>query len=356
MDRDLVASTSKFATKRRPVFTRRNSGACLAATTMVIGYLVMPSKVRAGHVVSWTPFDLPKLQQTTLRSAAGAPYRIVIATPTGRPPATGYPVIYVVDGNAWTGLVSEIIRTNIEIGIQSRVEPAVVVGIGYPVADAFDLKRRSLDFTSPATPGHPDPDVSPGPNGGDITLMNFIDNTVKPIIEARFPIDRTRQTLLGHSLGGLFTLEALFSRPGSFQTYVALSPSIWWNNRTPLQQAHDFLSQPGRPTRLRVFLSVGDLEQFRSPTYVAHDFYDDRKALEAEGKTGAQADADVVAGYASMDRKTMVSNAQRMAALLTAGHILPKFAEFPNEDHFSVVPAALGQAIPFALGDKLPPW
>ena len=334
-------------------------GAPLGAALMILGCLVMPPvarTARATQTVIWAPFDLPKLQQTILKSASGAPYRIVVATPAGPAPAAGYPVIYVVDGNAWTDLVSEIIRTNVDWGIQSRVEPAVVVGIGYPTATAVDLVRRGLDFTSPATPGHPDPDVLPGPNGGDITLMNFIDNTVKPVIEARFPIDRTRQTLLGHSLGGLFTLEALFARPGSFQTYVALSPSIWWNNRTPLRQAQDFLARPGRPAKLRVFLSVGDLEQFRSPTYVAHDRFDDRKAFEAEGKTDVQADADVAAGYASMDRRTMVTNVRRMAALLAAGHIQTKFVEFPDEDHFSVVPAALGRAVPFALGDELPPW
>ncbi|WP_456306585.1 hypothetical protein, partial [Lichenicoccus roseus] len=84
--------------------------------------------------------------------------------------------------------------------------------------------------------------------------------------------------------------------------------------------------------------------------------YDDRKAFEAEGKTDAQADADVTADYASMDRRTMVTNARDMAALLIAGHIQTKFVEFPNEDHFSAVPAALGRAIPFALGDELPPW
>lgn len=225
---------------------------------LVLSHFVALLSAPATQAATWTPYDLPKLQQTILRSAAGAPYRIVVATPTGKAPAGDYPVIYVVDGNAWTSLVSEIIRVDTNLGIQSRVEPAVVVGIGYPAAEAFDLGRRGLDFTSAATPGHPDPDVHPGLNGGDIALMNFIDDLVKPVIEERFPIDRTRQTLLGHSLGGLFTLETLYARPGSFQTYVALSPSIWWNNRTPLRQARAFLARPGRPAKLRVFMSMGD--------------------------------------------------------------------------------------------------
>ncbi len=333
----------------------RSGKALTAAALLAVSHLVTASIAQAAQAVTWTPYDLPKLQQTTLRSAAGAPYRIIVATPIGKAPAGGYPVIYVVDGNAWTGLVSEIIRVNGGLGIQSRVEPAVVVGIGYPTSDAFDLVRRSLDFTSPATPGS-DPDVHPGANGGDVALMNFIDDVVKPEIESRFPIDRTRQTLLGHSLGGLFTLETLFARPGSFQSYVALSPSIWWNNRTPLRQAKTFLAQRGRPAKLRVFLSVGDLEQFRTANYVAHDRYDDREAFEADGMTDTQADADVAADNASMDRKKMVTNVRQMAALMTNARIPTTFVEFPGEDHFSSVPAALGRAVPFALGDQLPPW
>jgi hypothetical protein len=41
-----------------------------------------------------------------------------------------------------------------------------------------------------------------------------------------------------------------------------------------------------------------------------------------------------------------------MAALLAAAHLPTEFVEFPGEDHFSVVPAALGRAVPFAFGDK----
>ena len=329
----------------------------LLITLVAISSFCVPLRASvASTPPSWTPFDLPKLQQTMLLSAAGASYRIVVATPSGKAPPAGYPVIYVVDGNELTALVSEIIRINANWGIQSRVEPAVVIGIGYPTSEPVDLTRRQLDFTSPATPGHPDPDVGPVPNGGDTALMDFIDSVVKPVVEARYPIDRTRQTLLGHSLGGLFTLETLFARPRSFQTYVALSPSIWWNERTPLRQARAFLAKPGRPAKLRVFISVGDLEQHRTPLYIAHDHYDARKAFEAEGKSDAQADNDVVAGYASMDRKMMVTNANQMAALLSAGQVRTEFFDFAGEDHFSVVPAALARGVPFALGDQLPSW
>ena len=302
---------------------------------VLLGCYVIPHTVRA-QAPAWVPFSLPKLQQTTLTSAAGAPYRIVVATPAGPAPAGGYPVIYVVDGNAWTGLVSEIIRTNVDWGIASRVEPAVVVGIGYPTDAAIDLTRRTLDLTSPF------PGLSGDPTGGDVAFMDFIDKVVKPVVEARFKINRTRQTLVGHSLGGLFTLSTMFNRPQLFQTYVALSPSIWWNHGVLLQKAEDFVKKPDHPRTLRLFLSVGSLEQNMTPAYMAHARDVERQMYAAEGKSESDADKEVADMKASLESKMMVDNVHQMVALLMAAHIKVNFVEFSDEDHFSVVPSALG--------------
>ncbi len=330
--------------------TARHRSARLVAALVILGCFVMPLGAQAAQSVAWVPFDLPKLQQTMLKSAAGAPYRIIVATPAGPAPAGGYPVIYVVDGNAWTSLVSEIIRINVGLGIQSRVEPAVVVGIGYPVDGAFDLTRRDLDLTPPVPGGYLSPSGDKNPTGGDVALMNFIDAVVKPVIDARFKIDLTRQTLLGHSLGGLFTLNTMLNRPQSFQTYVALSPSIYWDHRALLRDAPNFVKKAARLKKLRVFLSVGDLEQHVTPAYIAHA----RVVLRSEAKTDAEADKQLSEMEAFSKKVTMVDNARRLAALLTAEHVDTEFVEFPGEDHFSVVPAALGRAVPFVLGDDLP--
>jgi predicted alpha/beta superfamily hydrolase len=330
-------------------FPARGRDLGLAIIVAFIACLFVPRQVKA-QSLSWATYDLPQIQQTTLKSAAGAPYRIILAKPSGPVPAAGYPVIYVVDGNAWTALVSEIIRANMEVGVQSRVEPAVVVGIGYPTDRAFDLTRRTLDFTSPLAPGHFDSNIR-DPTGGDIALMDFIDTKVKPVIEAHFKIDRDRQTLLGHSLGGLFTLLTMCNRPQSFQTYVALSPSIWWDHDALLQEARQFIDKADRPQKLRVFLSVGDLEQYMTPAYVHRT----REVLRGSFNTEAKANEEADKEMSVMKSRTMVDNVRRMAQLLNTAHIQTRFVEFPDEDHFSGVPAALGRAIPFALGDDLPP-
>ena len=334
--RDSLATTLRFKTS------------LIAAFALIAGLVPMHATYAAPSPI-WAPFDLPRLQQTTLRSATGAPYRIVVATPAGAAPPEGYPVIYVVDGNAWTGFVSDIIRVNIGLGVQSRVEPAVVVGIGYPTSSAFDLKRRKLDLTSAVPRDSTDPDIGSGATGGDLALMKFIETVVKPTVEARFRIDRSRQTLLGHSLGGLFTLRTMLNRPSSFQTYVALSPSIWWNHRAVLKEAQQTLLQPGRPKNLRIFLSAGALEEEMTPAYLAHA----KISAIASGKNKADADKDVANSRALYFRVTMVTNARRMAALLSLQHVNNVYFEIQGEDRFSSVPAALGRAVPFVLADSL---
>lgn len=322
------------------------------AVLLIASLVVAAATQAATPAVTWAPFDLPQLQQTILKSAAGAPYRIVVATPAGPASTRGYPVIYVVDGNAWTGLVAEIIRTNVEFGLQSAVEPAVVVGIGYPIDDAFDMTRRTLDLTSPVPPERVTPHIGNESVGGDVALMDFIDTVVKPVIEARFAIDRNRQTLMGHSLGGLFTLRTMFNRPRSFQTYAALSPSIWWDERAVTKDAQEFCKRTDRPHQLRVFLSAGHLEENMTAPYVAHARDVLRRSFKAKGKTEAEADA--LLGQLQESRKSaMVGNAREMAALLNSARIQAKFVEFPDEDHFSVLPPAFGRAVPFALGDEL---
>lgn len=321
----------------------------LAAAALLV-CLVIRSNAQVPQGVVWSPYDLPQLQQTTLTSAGGASYRIIVAKPDGPAPANGYPVIYVVDGNAYTAIVSEIIRYNRDVGVQSRVEPAVVVGIGYPTGDAYDLTRRTLDFTSRATANHPGVASSSNPTGGDVALMDFIERSVKPLVETTFHVDRTRQTLIGHSLGGLFTLEMMIDRPGSFQTYVAISPSIWWNSDALLGQMQQFLDARKHLAKLRVFLSIGLLEQYMTPDYIARTRYLNRDASKPQAATDAEADRDDI----EMKAKTMVSNAQRMAKIFKAAHVETKFMQFSDQDHFSVVPEALGDAIPFALADNLP--
>lgn len=303
----------------------------------------------ASAVATATPFDLAKVDQRIMRAADGSEFRVVVAAPSGAAPAKGYPVIYVMDGNAWAVLTAEIVRNNTLFSVRSLTEPAVVVGIGYPGSKP-DMLRRTYDLTPPTPVGAVQ--QIPGERyGGDVALMDFMAKTVKPYVASRFPIDAQRQTLIGHSLGGLFVLRTLFTRPASFQTYVALSPSIWWGKRLVLADAKHFEQLKQRPQNLRVFMAVGELEQSSNEQYKQEE----RRRIEAMFKANpemfpGETLATVAENAERMIKEArMVDNAKELAADLKRQGIPTELHVFPDEDHLSVLPVSLGRAVPYAL-------
>jgi len=291
-----------------------------------------------------TPFL--KLTSHDLTSSEGLTYRIIVAPPVGPAPASGYPVIYVMDGNAWAPLFAEVIRTNLDFGTRSKVKPAVVVGIGYPIAGTFDMTRRDWDLTTPTSV---EADKAGNRVGGYEAMARFIEQRVKPDIEKRFSIDRKRQTLAGHSLGGLFTLRTLMNHPDAFQNYVAMSPSIWWNDAALLKEAAALKPTPSQ-LAAHVYIGVGELEQYWTPAYRAEVEVQMRAEVAADpALLGGKSIDAYLADIADMSSSKMVDNARAMAKILGEKGLDVRFDLFPDEDHFSVLPSQIGRAIPFVL-------
>ena len=61
------------------------------------------------------------------------------------------------------------------------------------------------------------------------------------------------RVFVGHSLGGITTIDALYTMPETFNAYVAIDPSLWWDNRVLLKQAREQVQQAGarRPDAVR---------------------------------------------------------------------------------------------------------
>lgn len=213
------------------------------------------------------PFRIPGAEQWTMTSRLGRDYRIMLWKPDTKAPEGGFPVIYMLDANACFGAMTEAVRMHSRG--PHRLETAVVVGIGYEGDQPFATERRFYDYTIHAAADElPERKIdAPWPEtGGAEHFLKFIEEELKPAIEREVPIDRQRQALFGHSLGGWFTLYALFMRPYVFQAYAAGSPSIWWKNHYLLPIAKRWLndqeftaSQVNAP--LRLFVGVGSLEK-----------------------------------------------------------------------------------------------
>lgn len=171
------------------------------------------------------PYALPDSAVLEVPSASGERYRVMVAWPTGTPPAAGWPVLYVLDGEDQFAIAALTARRLARAGPRSGVVPGVVVGIA-----AGALPRRVRDYT-PATPGWAIPEGRPAyglATGGGDAFLDLIATRIRPAINARWRIDASRETLLGHSFGGVLALHAALTRPTMFDRVVAVSPSTWF--------------------------------------------------------------------------------------------------------------------------------
>lgn len=167
------------------------------------------------------PVSLDGSEQWTMKSAEGREYRIMISLPEGDVPWTGgYPVIYLLDGNAYFPAFHAAKRA------QDRLRGAILVAIGYPSDTPLDFERRAFDLSPPQPPERNVP-----PQGGQDLFLDFIEQRLMPKVNARFKVDQDQRSLVGHSFGGMFGVYTLFTRPQLFQHVVAVSPSLWWRDR-----------------------------------------------------------------------------------------------------------------------------
>lgn len=154
-------------------------------------------------------------------------YWVQVAIPARPAPEDGYPAIYMVDGNAAMATLTEDVLKALDV-----MSPPVIVAVGYDTGHRFDVLARAYDYTPPVTRDGKkiDPIVRGRPGGGAEDFTNLIHNQVKAEVRKLAPIDTSRQTLWGHSYGGIFTLYTLSAHPDYYQNYVAGDPSMWWHD------------------------------------------------------------------------------------------------------------------------------
>ena len=203
----------------------------------------------------------PVAAQDDLRSMEMAPHpghRLFLAVPKTPAPAAGWPVLYMLDGNAaFDFLTPEHL---------ALVPGLMVVGVGYDTDRQFMRERRTLDFTAPdltaagadAQGLRPDPVHAGRLAGGAARFHADLTGPLRALAEAGLPVDPKRRTLWGHSFGGLFTLYALLRHPQAFAAYAAISPSIWWDE--PLIKRVAAAAERLEPLP-KLLLALGDKEK-----------------------------------------------------------------------------------------------
>ncbi|KWK07749.1 alpha/beta hydrolase [Burkholderia stagnalis] len=199
------------------------------------------------------PVRIPGSHQFDV-TVAGRARRLFVALPAERSATAPHPVLVVLDGNALFPLAAPLARNRTARPDAGHAPAPVVLGIGYPTDAPYDMQARADDYT-----------LAPLPNGQGLAadrFLDFVEHDVQPWLARQWPIDAGRQTLFGHSYGGLLTLYALLTRPHLFRRYVAASPSIWWGERALLPYADRFAAAaaPLDPA-LRLVVTAGSLEE-----------------------------------------------------------------------------------------------
>ncbi|CAM3696670.1 Esterase [Pseudomonas reidholzensis] len=200
----------------------------------------------------------------TLDSADGKRhYQLWIGTPDRAAPAAGYPVLWMLDGNAALGALQPA-----QLAALADGQAPLLVAVGYQTDQRIERNARTFDYT-PAVPGQPqqlDP-LTGQPSGGIDAFLDLLTQRMRPMVASVAPIDASRQTLWGHSYGGLAVLHALFTRPGEFSDYAAASPSLWWHEGAIVREAEGLQQRLGE-SRPRLLLMRGSEEpaQPRGPS------------------------------------------------------------------------------------------
>lgn len=139
---------------------------------------------------------------------------IQVFTPQGYKPGSGtqYDVLYVLDGGNWnTGLINNVQRF---LENEGSVPSTIVVSV------------LGIDRNKDLTPTHVDDWAT---SGGGNNFLHFLKDELIPYINKNYPADGDN-ALWGHSLGGLFVINALLTDPDVFKSYIAVDPSLWWDH------------------------------------------------------------------------------------------------------------------------------
>jgi predicted alpha/beta superfamily hydrolase len=177
-------------------------------------------------------------------SVLGEERTILVRTPPGYETNNlKYPVFYMTDGDAHIEHTASTIQF---LARNGRMSEMIVVGI--------TNTDRGRDLT---------PTKATGPNaaqfataGGADNFLKFIETELIPEIEKRYRVQPYR-TLAGHSLGGLFVVHTLITRPELFNSYVAVSPSLQWSDHATLKRAEEFFKNR-KELRTTLFTSLGN--------------------------------------------------------------------------------------------------
>lgn len=211
------------------------------------------------------------------------------------------PVLYMPDG----GIVQEdfphIANTISKLVENKSIPPIILVGI------ANIDRRKDLSGFSEVKE---DEQYCPLTDGAKY-FRAFISDELIPEIDKKYRTTR-KKGIIGESLAGLFVVETLLLQPETFDFYIAMDPSLWWNDHYLVKNTENYLEHLPNNTK-RLWFAGSDVEDISIHT----------------------------------------NNLIKILEKLNPKHLIWKYSDEPNEKHNTIFRATKEKALIWILNTKL---
>jgi predicted alpha/beta superfamily hydrolase len=224
-------------------------------------------------------------------------------------PNKTFPVLYLLDGENHFHILSAYIDY---LSHWEIIPPIIVVGI------ISKDRRKDLTPTKSIIDYDGKVDSVYNTSGGNEQFFQFMQAELIPYIEKKYKVEPYK-IFAGHSFGGITTLNCMLTHPDMFNAYIAISPSLWWDNKYILKLVEKKLTKSSHLNK-KLFYSVGN-EGINDP----NSFHTDVLKLDSLiVNTGPQG-------------------------------LLYKYKSYPDESHMSEPIVAYYDALRFIYQDWRPP-
>lgn len=162
--------------------------------------------------------------------------KVMVSLPPSYNPNENYPLILMTDASYYFNIVKEAVHTLFQDGFPKMIVVGVLSDDRYK-----DLSPTQTDESSTS--------------GGSEEFLKFLKSELIPEIRNKYSISNYH-VLIGHSLGGLFTVTTSLKEPEMFDAFIASTPTIRWDNFLLLNELDENYFK--QLTNKKFFLSIGN--------------------------------------------------------------------------------------------------
>ena len=154
-----------------------------------------------------------------------------------------YPILILLDGYAHFKSTAGIVHFMGSDRNRNHLMPETIIV-------AIENVDRERDFTVTKIKTK-----RPNTMGGGRNFLDFIEKELIPYIDEKYRTEPYR-VLVGHSLGGLLTINSYLDENSLFNAYISIDPSIWWDEKMMIEKVDSI-----RPSSLRKKLYLATANQ-----------------------------------------------------------------------------------------------